>query len=158
MNLIALQTKVRKWKPGFFRTKILKFLAWLLLRNQPPAIIPSRPAVSTREVVDADLPFYAVSQNIANGHFLGGTFVVRNVKTHRVVVCQANRSDDLRKRFPTGYEIVRSDVEAPHPPEKVAYSVAPGTAEWQAKNPTFDPCVHSLVFGKFEAPQEKREL
>ena len=158
MDLITLQTKVRQWKPGFFRTQILKFLAWLLLRNQPPAAIPSRPAVSTREVVDADLPFYAVSKNISDGHFLSGTFVVRNVKTKRVVVCQANRSGDLQKRFPTGYEIVRSDIEAPRPPEKVAYSVAPGTAEWQANNPTFDPSGPALVFGKFEQPQEKHEL
>ena len=155
MDLITLQTKVRQWKPGFFRKKILKFLAWLLLRRQPPAVIPTRSAVSTREVVDADLPFYAVSKNISDGHFLSGTFVVRNTKTHRVVVCQANRSGDLKKRFPTGYEIVRSDIEAPNPPKKVAYSVAPGTAEWQADNMAFNTNGPNLVFGRFEVPQEK---
>ena len=160
MDILKLQIKVRNWTflPNFIKRKILSWLARLSLKSRQSTVIPAQPAVAVKEVVDADLPFYAVSKNISDGHFLGGTFVVRNTKTQRVVVCQANRSGDLKQRFPTGYEIVRSDVAACDPPWKEAYSVAPGTAERTAKNPVFVIGKGSINFGPFETElKEKRE-
>jgi len=145
-----LHARCRQWvgrNPRFIKKKLLMLTAKLFIRHLKSLPVPkAERTVATNQIVDADLPFYAVSQNVVSGRFMGGTFVVRNQKTKRVVVCHANKSSELSIRFPNGYEVVQPG-EFKHL-ETEAHCLSPGTAK--PENCIIQPS-NEPVFGNFES-------
>ena len=126
----SILTKVESWcysihirlrcasgtKPNWIQRKLLKRSAWVqrkLSRVLHPEQVIQVNRIDVENLTNDNFHEYAIRGVFAEGKLVQGSFLVRNKKRGYSFLCVAEKAEDLKSKYPAGYELVAPSKDYP---------------------------------------------